>query len=86
MGSRGEEVLVEKKLDMSRQRALAAQKARCNLGYIISVVWYWNRLSKEVVDTPLLEVFKARLDGALDSLDKWKVSQTVVWESELNNL
>ena len=32
------------------------------------VVRYWNRLSREVVDAPSLEVFKARLDGALGSL------------------
>jgi len=29
---------------------------------------YWNRLPREVVDAPPLEVFKARLDGALGSL------------------
>ena len=28
----------------------------------------WNRLSKEVVDAPSLEAFKARLDVALGSL------------------
>ena len=28
----------------------------------------WNRLPREAVDTPSLEVFKARLDGALGSL------------------
>ena len=32
------------------------------------VVRYWNRLPREVVDAPSLEVFKARLDGALSSL------------------
>ena len=28
----------------------------------------WNRLPRETVDAPSLEVFKARLDGALGSL------------------
>ena len=32
------------------------------------VVRCWNRLSREVVDAPSLEVFKARLDGALGNL------------------
>ena len=32
------------------------------------VVRCWNRLLREVVDAPSLEVFKARLDGALGSL------------------
>ena len=32
------------------------------------VVMRWNRLPKEVVDAPSLEVFKARLDGALGRL------------------
>ncbi|KFO75104.1 hypothetical protein N303_07602, partial [Cuculus canorus] len=32
------------------------------------VVRHWHRLPREAVDTPSLEVFKARLDGALGSL------------------
>jgi len=32
------------------------------------VVRWWNRRPRKVVDAPTLEVFKARLDGALDSL------------------
>ena len=32
------------------------------------VVRFWNRLLREAVDTPSLEVFKARLDGALGNL------------------
>ncbi|KFV89867.1 hypothetical protein N326_04010, partial [Eurypyga helias] len=32
------------------------------------VVKHWNRLPREAVDAPSLEVFKARLDEALSSL------------------
>ncbi|KFV01118.1 hypothetical protein N340_12782, partial [Tauraco erythrolophus] len=32
------------------------------------VVRHWNRLPREVIDAPSLEVFKARLDGALGNL------------------
>ena len=32
------------------------------------VVRCWHRLPREAVDAPSLEVFKARLDGALGSL------------------
>ena len=36
--------------------------------FTMRVVRRWNRLPKEVVDAPSLEVFKARLDGALGNL------------------
>jgi len=32
------------------------------------VMRHWNRLPREIVDAPSLEVFKARLDGALGNL------------------
>jgi len=32
------------------------------------VVRHWHRLPREVVDAPPLDVFKARLDGALSHL------------------
>jgi len=35
------------------------------------VVTHWNRLPEEVMDTPSLEAFKARLDVALGSLVWW---------------
>jgi len=34
----------------------------------------WHRLPREAVAAPSLEVFKARLDGALSNLAEWKVS------------
>ncbi|KFV15863.1 hypothetical protein N340_04004, partial [Tauraco erythrolophus] len=36
--------------------------------FTLRVVRYWNRLPREVVDAPSLEVFKARLDEALGNL------------------
>ncbi|KFZ66669.1 hypothetical protein N338_03646, partial [Podiceps cristatus] len=36
--------------------------------FTMRVVRHWNRLPREAVDVPSLEVFKARLDGALSSL------------------
>ncbi|KFP13113.1 hypothetical protein Z169_01669, partial [Egretta garzetta] len=36
--------------------------------FTMRVVRHWNRLPREVVDAPSLDVFKARLDGALSNL------------------
>jgi len=36
--------------------------------FTMRVVKHWNGLPREVVDAPSLEVFKARLDGALSNL------------------
>jgi len=35
--------------------------------FTMSMVRCWNRLPREAVDAPSLEVFKARLDGALSN-------------------
>ena len=34
----------------------------------VRVVRHWNRMPREAVDAPSLEVFKARLDGALGNM------------------
>ncbi|KGL89898.1 hypothetical protein N301_12094, partial [Charadrius vociferus] len=36
--------------------------------FTLRVVSHWNRLSREAVEDPSLEAFKARLDGALSTL------------------
>ncbi|KFP47073.1 hypothetical protein N323_04101, partial [Cathartes aura] len=36
--------------------------------FTLRVVKHWNRLPREVVDTPSLEAFKARLDATLSNL------------------
>ncbi|KFQ04654.1 hypothetical protein N330_02451, partial [Leptosomus discolor] len=33
--------------------------------FTVRVVKHWNRLPREMVDAPSLEMFKVRLDGAL---------------------
>ena len=36
--------------------------------FTVRLVRHWKRLPREVVNDPSLEVFKARLDGALSNL------------------
>jgi len=54
----------------------------------VRVVRQWNRLPKETVDGPSLEMFSVsvRLDGALGSLVQCKVSLPLTGKLELNDL
>jgi len=51
------------KLKVGRLRLYIRQKF-----FTMRVVKHWNRLPTEAVAAPFLEVFKARLDGALSNL------------------
>ena len=44
------------------------------------VVRCWNGLPREVADVPSLEVFKARLDGALGSLLVLDMEDGSLWQ------
>ena len=50
------------------------------------MVRHWSKLPREVVNASSLEVFKARLDGALSSLVKWVVILPVTGGLKLNKL
>ncbi|KAK4832913.1 hypothetical protein QYF61_026556 [Mycteria americana] len=58
---------------LTRHNGFKLKDGRFRLGirkifFAMRVVRHWNRLSRDVVDVPSLEVFKARLDGALSNL------------------
>jgi len=54
--------------------------------FTVRVVKHWNRLPREAVAAPSLAVFKARLNGALSSLVKCKMSLLMAGGVELDGL
>ena len=62
--------------DRTRENSFEPRQGRFRLDirrkfFTQRVVTHWNMLSKEAVDAPSLEAFKARLDVALGSLVWW---------------
>ena len=54
--------------------------------FTMKVVKHWNRLPREAVNAPFLEVFKARLHGALRNLIWWKMSLLMAGRLERGDL
>ena len=50
------------------------------------MVRHWNRLPREAVDAPSLELNRCRLDEALGNLTSWVASMSMAGGLELDDL
>ena len=69
----GEGLLIRECSDRARGTGFKVKESRFSLDirkkfFTVRVVRHWNRLLREAVAAPSLEVFKTRLDGALSNL------------------
>ena len=63
---------------MTRQKSFKLKERRSRSGvrgkfFTERAVRCWNRLPREAVDAPSLEMFEARLDGALGNLIQYVI-------------
>jgi len=69
----GERLFIKACIDRTRGNEIKLKEDRFRLDirnnfFLVQVVRHWNRLPREVVDASSLQVFKARLGGALSNL------------------
>jgi len=77
--------------DRTRANSFKLKEARFRLDirkkfFTMRVVKHRNRLPRQVVDAPSLELFKARLDGALSNPVWWKMSLLMAGALELDDI
>ena len=74
-----------------RENGFKLEKGRFRLDirkkfFTARVVRHWNTLPREVVDALSLEIFKARLDGALSNLVEREMTLPIAGGLELDDL
>jgi len=77
-------------MDKTRGNGFKLKEVRFTLDirkkcFPVRMVRHWKRLTREAVDAPSLEAFKARLGRALSNMVWWKVSLPMARGLELED-